>query len=78
MLTTMKSTGLLLQNILHFWLGKGVDGFHIRNVQYLYEDHKLGDESPIPGRTGQVSVFNSYVTLAVIIKPSPIFNISGR
>ena len=73
-----ESTCLLLQNILRFWLDKGVDGFHIRNVQYLYEDHKLGDESPIPGRAGQVGVCNSYVSLAAIIKPSPIFDISGR
>nr|XP_022292390.1 neutral and basic amino acid transport protein rBAT-like [Crassostrea virginica] len=42
-----------LENILRFWMDKEVDDFHIRNVQYLYEDHKLGNESLIPGKTGQ-------------------------
>ena len=54
-------------------MDKEVDDFHIRNVQYLYEDHKLGNESLIPGKTGQVGVCNAYVTLAAIIKPSPFF-----
>lgn len=42
------------QDILRFWLDKGVDGFHVQNVQYLYEDHNLGNETLIPGNTGQV------------------------
>lgn len=41
-----------LKNILHFWLNKGVDGFHVQNVQYLYEDQDLRNETLIPGKTG--------------------------
>lgn len=41
-----------LENILRFWLNKGVDGFHVQNVQYLYEDQDLRNETLIPGKTG--------------------------
>lgn len=41
-----------LENILRFWLDKGVDGFHVHNVQYLYEDQDLKNETLIPGKTG--------------------------
>nr|XP_022321818.1 neutral and basic amino acid transport protein rBAT-like isoform X1 [Crassostrea virginica] len=42
-----------LKNILRFWLDKGVDGFHVQNVQYLYEEQNLGNEILIPGKTEQ-------------------------
>mmetsp|Transcript_28313 Transcript_28313/g.45677 ORF Transcript_28313/g.45677 Transcript_28313/m.45677 type:complete len:623 (+) Transcript_28313:87-1955(+) len=41
-----------LETILRFWLNKGVDGFHVRNTQYLYEDENLADEILMPGKTG--------------------------
>uniref|UniRef100_K1QQH0 Neutral and basic amino acid transport protein rBAT n=1 Tax=Magallana gigas TaxID=29159 RepID=K1QQH0_MAGGI len=41
-----------LENILRFWLNKGVDGFHVQNVQHLYEDQDLRNETLIPGKTG--------------------------
>lgn len=41
-----------LENILRFWLNKGVDGLHVQNVQYLYEDQDLRNETLISGKTG--------------------------
>eukprot|EP00105_Crassostrea_gigas_P015776 XP_011432888.1 PREDICTED: neutral and basic amino acid transport protein rBAT [Crassostrea gigas] len=41
-----------LESILRFWLDRGVDGFHVQNAQYLYEDENLGDETLITGKTG--------------------------
>lgn len=41
-----------LESILRFWLDKGVDGFHVQNAQYLYEDENLGDETLIAGKSG--------------------------
>lgn len=44
------------QSILHFWLDKEVDGFHVQNVQYLYEDKNLRDETLTVGKPGKVGV----------------------
>ncbi|XP_069120290.1 alpha-glucosidase-like isoform X2 [Argopecten irradians] len=33
-----------LEDILRFWLSKGVDGFYIRNSGYMFEDYDLRDE----------------------------------
>ncbi|KAH9498211.1 Neutral and basic amino acid transport protein rBAT [Bulinus truncatus] len=33
-----------LENILLFWLGLGVDGFYIRDAEYLFEDYDLRDD----------------------------------
>ena len=52
---------IVKQNILLFWLDKGVDGFHVRNVQYLYEDQNLGDEILIPGKTGKVCHISYFI-----------------
>ncbi|XP_061173609.1 amino acid transporter heavy chain SLC3A1-like [Saccostrea echinata] len=41
-----------LEGILRFWLDKGVDGFHVLNAEYLYEDQSLGDEILISGKAG--------------------------
>ncbi|XP_078311711.1 amino acid transporter heavy chain SLC3A1-like [Crassostrea virginica] len=42
-----------LESILRFWLNKGVDGFHVQNVQYLYEDKNLKDETLTAGKPGK-------------------------
>lgn len=44
----------LLQDILRFWLGKGVDGFNIVGAEYLTEDPSFNDE-PSSG-TGSAGV----------------------
>ncbi|XP_062599888.1 amino acid transporter heavy chain SLC3A1-like [Saccostrea cucullata] len=41
-----------LEDILRFWLNKGVDGFHILNPEYLYEDQNFGDEILMSGKEG--------------------------
>ncbi|XP_062617581.1 amino acid transporter heavy chain SLC3A1-like [Saccostrea cucullata] len=41
-----------LEGILRFWLDKGVDGFHVLNAEYLYEDESLADEILMPGKSG--------------------------
>ncbi|XP_048735129.1 neutral and basic amino acid transport protein rBAT-like [Ostrea edulis] len=41
-----------LEGILRFWLDKGVDGFHVLNAEYLYEDENLGDDILITGKAG--------------------------
>lgn len=35
-----------MKNVLRFWLGKGVDGFRIDAVPWLFEDEQLRDEPP--------------------------------
>lgn len=37
-----------MKNVLRFWLGKGVDGFRIDAVPWLFEDEQLRDE-PLSG-----------------------------
>lgn len=37
----------ILQDILRFWLDKGVDGFRIDAVPFLFEDPRLPDEPKI-------------------------------
>lgn len=39
---------------MRFWLDKGVDGFHVLNAEYLYEDENLGDDILITGKAGNV------------------------
>ena len=34
----------LFQNILKFWLDRGVDGFYIRDSGFLFEDFDIRDE----------------------------------
>lgn len=46
-----------LEDILRFWLGKGVDGFNIVGAQYLTEDPSFNDE-PSSG-TGSAGDYNS-------------------
>ena len=40
----------MLQDVLRFWLDKGVDGFRTDALSYLYEDKQLRDE-PLSGLT---------------------------
>ena len=35
---------LCLQNVMRFWLDRGVDGFRINSVAFLYENPDLSDE----------------------------------
>ncbi|CAC5402502.1 SLC3A1 [Mytilus coruscus] len=34
-----------MMDVLNFWLKEGIDGFHVRNAEYLVENITLGDES---------------------------------
>lgn len=45
-----------MDEILHFWLEKGVNGFRVDAVNHLFEDAKLRDE-PLTGKTDDM---NSY------------------
>lgn len=43
-----------------------MDGFHVHNVQYLYEDQDLKNETLIPGKTGNVSVHKKHKKMAIL------------
>ena len=38
---------ILLQDILHYWAGIGVSGFHINDVEYLAENSTLVDDDAV-------------------------------
>ncbi|CAL1533888.1 unnamed protein product [Lymnaea stagnalis] len=40
-----------LEAILHFWLDLGVDGFYIRDSDYLFEDYDLRDDTAVDNAT---------------------------
>lgn len=39
---------LILQNVLRFWVDRGVDGFRIDAPKYYFEDKDFRDEPYIP------------------------------
>ncbi|KZC06345.1 PREDICTED: maltase 1-like [Dufourea novaeangliae] len=57
-----------LMGVFNFWLNRGVDGFRINSVSYLFEDKELRDESvagtytsELPENTDLVYRFRSYI-----------------
>jgi len=44
-----------LEEILHFWLDLGVDGFRVSSTAYLFEDQDLTNETVIPTCTNPAS-----------------------
>ncbi|XP_076283372.1 maltase A3 [Lasioglossum baleicum] len=68
-----------LVNVIGFWLDKGVDGFRIGAVSYLFEDEALRDEpvvgngdytSGLPENTDLVYKFRSYINNWILTKKS--------
>lgn len=55
------SPQLLLQNVLRFWLDRGVDGFRVDAVPYLFEDPQLRDE-PLSGDPNALPNETNYLT----------------
>ena len=45
---TLDNYDFSFQNVIRFWLEKGVDGFRVDAVPYLFEDPELKDE-PLSG-----------------------------
>ena len=41
---------VFFQDILRFWLDKGVDGFRVNSAKYLFEDYELRDQDLIQPR----------------------------
>ena len=50
---------MLSQDIIHFWLGKGVDGFRMDAVKHLLEAAHLRDEPQVDQEKPPVSVASS-------------------
>ncbi|KAK4008132.1 hypothetical protein OUZ56_013285 [Daphnia magna] len=50
-----------MKNAANFWLDKGVNGFHVRDAAFLYEDAQLTDESQL-GNTQDYASFSHNFT----------------
>ncbi|PNF22635.1 Maltase 2 [Cryptotermes secundus] len=50
-----------MKNVLRFWLDRGVDGFRIDAVPYLFEDPELRDE-PLSGKPDALPSESQYLT----------------
>ena len=46
-----------MKNILKFWTDKGVDGFRMDAVPFLFEDQEFKDE-PLSGKTDDLQDYN--------------------
>lgn len=62
-----------MQNILTFWLGKGVAGFRLDGMNHLFEDMRFLDEP----RNGTDMDPNSYDGLQHIYTKDVVRNIFG-
>lgn len=50
-----------MQNVLRFWLDRGVDGFRVDAVPYIFEDAQLRDE-PLSGNPDALPNDSKYLT----------------
>ncbi|XP_071160041.1 amino acid transporter heavy chain SLC3A1-like [Mytilus edulis] len=48
-----------MKDVLSFWLKEGIDGFHVRNAEYLVENMTLGNE--IASGSGSVMTYESLI-----------------
>lgn len=51
-----------------------MDGFHVQNVQYLYEDQDLRNETLIPGKTGNVSAHKKHKKMVILTIVKQLMN----
>uniref|UniRef100_T1JA57 alpha-glucosidase n=1 Tax=Strigamia maritima TaxID=126957 RepID=T1JA57_STRMM len=49
-----------MKNVIRFWLNKGVDGFRIDAIPFLFEDKDFRDEPYSPGSTAKPDEYNYY------------------
>lgn len=56
---------ILFQDIIHFWLEKGVDGFRMDAVKHILEAEHLRDEPQVDPNKPPVSV-NSFNTMNIV------------
>lgn len=52
---------IFIQDLIHFWLGKGVDGFRMDAVKHIFEAEHLRDEPQVDPNKPPVGELVQYI-----------------
>lgn len=52
MIKTIRNQSTYLQAVLNFWMDKGIDGFRMDSVKFIYENASFPNQDPVPGTNG--------------------------